>query len=336
MRIEGQRRRTSTSKSLKKEDCCGFRLTVFLGHDDFWYLQSSSNPGCKHNGHLKMDPALICLPVCKLMDEDQRVVRDGVNGGLSDADIANLLAVRTEGVVSQAQIRHFRQQSLVDKLKGGNDKLSAAGELVKLFDGYDDVSYMMVCHDAENIVVVSKKPGRKKPEEVKVDWSVCVPYAEQVSSIRNDMIVEMGSSTKRLLAIGWSTDDELRNVAMFPESLSCDCTSQVNSQKRDLFTVAAKDGSNKCFLAFRAFLSNQKRSTFLLLFGTMMPALFGKDTCRRVSFIATDGDTDEIEMVKATIEVSSLGVVIVKSKILCFTAWCIPQCKTWTVQVPLA
>lgn len=92
-----------------------------------------------------MDPELICLPVSKLPSDDQKVVRDGVTGGLSDADIANLLAARTEGMVTPAQIRHYRQQGLVEKLREGKNKLSAAEELVKLFDGYDDVSYIMVC-----------------------------------------------------------------------------------------------------------------------------------------------------------------------------------------------
>lgn len=150
---------------------------------------------------------------------------------------------------------------------------------------------------------MSKQKGRK-PKEERKGWSACTTHAEQVSKIREEMLVELGSSKKRLLTIGWSTDDELRNVAMFPESLSCDATGQTNSQKRDLFTVVGKDGNNKCFIALRAFLNNQRRSTFLLLFATMMPALFGKDTCRRVSFIATDGDVDEIEMAKASIKVS--------------------------------
>lgn len=151
--------------------------------------------------------------------------------------------------------------------------------------------------------MVSKPRGRK-PKEERKDWSLCTPHSAKVSKIREEMQVELGTSKKRLLTIGWSTDDELRNVAMFPESLSCDATSQTNSQKRDLFTVVGKDGNNKCFIAFRAFLNNQRRSTFMLLFATMMPALFGKDTCRRVSFMATDGDPDEIEMAKASIKVS--------------------------------
>lgn len=119
-------------------------MAVFLGKDDFWYLQSSSNPCSSHTGHIKLDPKLICMPVSKLAEEHQQVVRDSLTGGLSDTDIANVLAVRTEGMVTPAQIRHFRQQALMKKLREGGDKLSAAEELVKLFNGYDDVSYIMV------------------------------------------------------------------------------------------------------------------------------------------------------------------------------------------------
>jgi MULE transposase domain len=123
-------------------------------------------------------------------------------------------------------------------------------------------------------------------------------------TVRDEMLITLPSSKKRtLLLFAWVTDEELRMAQMFGQVMSFDCTSQTNKQKRDEFTVTIKDGNNKLCTCMRAFLANQKRSTFHLLFQHVSLLLWGEAVCNRLTFGIMDGDEDQIMALKSAIKV---------------------------------
>ena len=53
---------------------------------------------------------------------------------------------------------------------------------------------------------------------------------------------------------------------MHPEMLQADTTHGTNKEKKELFTIAGKDGNNKAFNAARAYIPNAQMWLFSTLF----------------------------------------------------------------------
>ena len=65
-------------------------------------------------------------------------------------------------------------------------------------------------------------------------------------------------SGKILVLFSYNNNDEMRLCRMHSECLMVDATHGSNNQRKELFTVAVKNGNNKAFNACRAFIPNQQ------------------------------------------------------------------------------
>ena len=85
----------------------------------------------------------------------------------------------------------------------------------------------------------------------------------------------------------------MRLCRMHPECLMVDATHGTNNERKELFTVASKDGNNKAFNACRAFIPNQKQCAFQLLVLECLPLFFGQTITKRIQLFLTDGVSTE-------------------------------------------
>ena len=85
----------------------------------------------------------------------------------------------------------------------------------------------------------------------------------------------------------------MRLIRMHPEVLLTDITHGTNKEKKEMFTIAAKDGNNKAFNACRAFIPNAQQWVFELLFKECIPLFFGETILSRVRLLITDGAVTE-------------------------------------------
>jgi hypothetical protein len=215
------------------------------------------------------------------------------------------------------------------------EQLTAAERMVKYFDEEkESMSYVMLYHENEKLVVVSKKWGSHS--------NVDLTHAALEKTIRDEMLITSSTTSKRtLLLFAWVTDEELRLAQMFGQMMSFDCTSQTNKQKRDEFTCTIKDGNNKLSTCMRAFLANQKRSTFHLLFQHVSLLLWGEAVCNRLTFGIMDGDEDQIMAFKSSIQVRHFTVIRIMDVInICLfttpsSVWTIPPSTLGSVQMAL-
>ena len=91
----------------------------------------------------------------------------------------------------------------------------------------------------------------------------------------------------------YNTADEMRLLRIHPEVLFADTTHGTNKEKKELFTIAAKDGTNTAFNACRAFIPNSQQWVFQLLFQQCLPYFFGNTILNRVRLLITDGAVTE-------------------------------------------
>ena len=84
--------------------------------------------------------------------------------------------------------------------------------------------------------------------------------------------------------------------------LQMDTTFKTNKEGRPLFNVVCKDSNNKLCTVFRCLLPSEKRSIFYFILTTVIPKVLGSDTCSKVRFILTDGDSQEIDACRSAVQ----------------------------------
>ncbi|KAG7356071.1 MULE transposase domain containing protein [Nitzschia inconspicua] len=82
---------------------------------------------------------------------------------------------------------------------------------------------------------------------------------------------------------------------MHPESISCDATFGTENTKKQLFTLATRDGNNKAFNCGVAYIPNGQAWVFWHCFRYCLKTLWGETVTKRVSLMCTDGCVQEYQ-----------------------------------------
>ena len=114
-----------------------------------------------------------------------------------------------------------------------------------------------------------------------------------------DSLYDKDGEVKVLLSCGWARNDDLAILRKFPEVVHMDTTFGTNKEGRPLFNIVVKDSNNKLCTVFRCILPSEKRCIFNAILSSALPQFLGKETCDRVQYIVTDGDSQEIEAVRS-------------------------------------
>ena len=126
----------------------------------------------------------------------------------------------------------------------------------------------------------------------------------QLSTLKNILVREQegllnkDGKIKVLLACGWARNDDIAVLRKFPEVLHMDSTFKTNREGRSLFNIVVKDANNHLRTVFRCLLPSEKQCVFDTILSSVMPNILGEETCRRVQYIVTDGDSQEINAVR--------------------------------------
>ena len=91
----------------------------------------------------------------------------------------------------------------------------------------------------------------------------------------------------------YASNKELRLVRMHPEFCAADITFGTNDEKKELFTLAFKDGNNKAFNGGRCFIPNAQKWVFGMLFKNCLPLFWDKSICHNLKLMLTDGCPSE-------------------------------------------
>ena len=110
-----------------------------------------------------------------------------------------------------------------------------------------------------------------------------------------------------LISFLWCAPHCRRMFQAYPDVLYIDGTHSTNRERMPLLTVGVRDESFKVNVVIRAFIPNERAWLFRWLFHYGIPTLMGKDACRKVKLIVTDGDSQETTQIDAAINANIYG-----------------------------
>ena len=94
--------------------------------------------------------------------------------------------------------------------------------------------------------------------------NLCESFREDI--IRQYTNTNLTKDGKLLVLFMYNTHEEMRLTRMHPEAFMIDTTHGTNKDRKELFTIAGKDGNNNGFNALRAYIPNQQQWIFHLIF----------------------------------------------------------------------
>lgn len=110
-----------------------------------------------------------------------------------------------------------------------------------------------------------------------------------------------------VLSLIWSMPNCRRLFQAYPEVMFVDGTHKTNNEKYPLFTVGIRDENFNVIVILRAFCPNERGWMFEWLFKEAIPSILGKDVCKKVGTIITDGDSQETTELDAAIAMGVYG-----------------------------
>ena len=85
----------------------------------------------------------------------------------------------------------------------------------------------------------------------------------------------MTNEQAMLLACGWTTDEDVRLLQLFPDVFFMDITFGTNNELRPLFKLCGIDANRQNFTGVNFFLPSKKRWVFHFLINEGIPLLLG-------------------------------------------------------------
>ena len=120
-----------------------------------------------------------------------------------------------------------------------------------------------------------------------------------------------------LIACCWVLPDGRRLFQAFPEILCGNGTHKTNNKSRPLRTFSVKDSDGKVTVVLRCFALNERSWIFRWLFQEALPVLLGRASLKKVEFVMTDGDSQEMQQVDFAIATFLANAVCMRREIDC-------------------
>ncbi|KAG7369893.1 MULE transposase domain containing protein [Nitzschia inconspicua] len=226
-----------------------------------------------------------------MSEEEKKLARECSQLHFTSTSTASLLNIRNAlGVAhTRAQMDYVLRRERITQLEVPPSATNA-GQLVKSFSGRTDVCWAMMTFNPE-VGVLLQATVKDRKEQMKLDRDENEYQRFRQLHHQN----KLSSSQKMLLIFLFATVEEMRLLQMHPESISCDVTFGTENTKKQLFTLATRDGNNKAFNCGRAYIPNGQAWVFWHCFRHCLKVFWGETITNRVSLMCTDGDVQEYQ-----------------------------------------
>jgi hypothetical protein len=174
-----------TPVSTDKGNCCSFCLNIFLDcNEQFWYLSvcSSKDQIGIHSGHYFMPKIAIPVSLRHLEAPVLHLANSCCNVCMTATATALLVQEEKALNLNAKQAAYLKAKSMLITSSSPDDQLTAAEQMVKYFDeGIETMSYVMLFHENEKLVVVAKKWGSQT--------NVDLAHGALEKSVRDEMLI---------------------------------------------------------------------------------------------------------------------------------------------------
>ena len=105
-----------------------------------------------------------------------------------------------------------------------------------------------------------------------------------------------------LIALVWVLPAGKRLFRAYPEVLFIDGTHKTNKENRPLIVLGIRDADGKVHVVIRAYVPNERSWLYRWLFQTAIPSVVGRQYCKLVRLVITDGDSQETSQLDSAIK----------------------------------
>ena len=304
---KGITRNCKTSKALHSDQTCKFQISVFFDiYELHWFLKWRGNIHHTHHNFTPFEKYSIGMSQLSpsMISEINKLQKSSVPSSIQQ----NILMTNNDISVPIMTILNKQNSQ-----KNTSEKQHTDFEnLLHILRSRQDITYFVINAKSMNTPLLSiKKPSASKRainNNISIQGYIKVydkqekpmlppKFDSHQQKILKDLLTTNKSTNEVevILAIGWARDNELSVFRKFPEVVKMDCTHSTNREERPLFNLVAKDSNNKVYTVMRCLLPSEKSAIFNSLLVTIIPQIFGKDTCNKLNVIITDGDSQEIK-----------------------------------------
>jgi hypothetical protein len=295
-------RRSETTKSRSKRQCCTFNFTFKLNHHTACWELNGGTGSSQHQFHPKA-----ILGLSPTLRETPQEIKDQAleffEATNSPATASTIIRFRTGLELTSSQLNYLKRKQ--DNSEGIELK-SSADDLLAYLRGRKDVSYMCLYDTMQTDLLAGRNKGRPSKQQKIVEMRAVEGGAEVSSDlpdnppeavymdakeVREALLVD--DSENILLAIAWVTNEGVRLFRLFPEVTFWDTQQKTNRERRPCFLGCGKDSENRCFTYLWAFMPSECRWVFDWLYSKAMPTLLGRTYLQKTILSLTDGDTNE-------------------------------------------
>ena len=310
-----KRRVCYTNKPTDNMERCPFLLNLYLDLESFdWFIKSKNQ--CNHQFHKPIKSTEYKIGKYQLSSSMCQEINKLHESNASSSIQQNVLMNNNNVTVPVATI--FNHQN--NDIDPDDATLTDAEKLLKYLQDQPDISYFALYANSVDspLLTIPKKRTIHVTNNINIEMTGYVRvYPEQhnqtvtphvdsfLKQTLSDIIVrnkDDGNEVRVLLTVGWARNEDLAVLRKFPEVLKMDTTFKTNKEGRPLFNIVCKDSNNKLCTVFRCLLPSEKRSIFHSILTSVLPKVLGNETCMRIKFIITDGDSQEINACRTAIQ----------------------------------
>lgn len=308
-------RRTSTSRAITPEKCCPFFVNLCLDLKTLnWYVHHMSSLQHQHHHPTKFEGFSIGKhQLTKSMIQE---IHNLQSCFVTSSIQQRILLQNTNISVPRRTLLNKQYDDMDNILANSTD----AERLLNFLHTQENITYFAMYANSSdsNLLSIPKKCSAAINDRNNIAMTGYVrihpdkeahPIAPHIDSALQttlkDIVVhhkDKGNAVKILLTVGWARNEDIAVLRRFPEVLQMDTTFKTNREVRPLFNIVCKDSNNKLCTVFRCLLPSEKRAVFHSILTTVMPKILGSDTCEKVKFIITDGDSQEIEACRSAVQ----------------------------------
>jgi hypothetical protein len=107
-------------------------------------------------------------------------------------------------------------------------------------------------------------------------------------------LLPIADSKEMMVGIAYAMPFEVWQFRLFNVCLQIDATVDSNKEGHPLVTVSSKDSYGKMCIVLRAFLPNKQSWSYKWFFQTVLSALLGKESLKKIKSIVPDGNSQEM------------------------------------------
>lgn len=305
-------RRTRTSLSLDKNKICPFNFSISWDEKGYYLLQTAGKNLHKH--HPRIDPKTVAIPGHLIDDDTKETILHMSQACIESSAGANYVHAKLDRHISRASIAYM-QDSTFDA--SDNMPKSDIESLLQMFQDSLEISYSVLwdspCTNEESndysrrsnsadtpvpqspTKLISEVQNRWSNKEHTIDHSFDEAYHDIAREVRGRRIAKglSDQDDKVFIAVAWANADQLRMFLQHPSVLYCDSTGDSNKKAKHLFIMSGRHPSGKQFVFLRAWVHNQKRSTFKWLFHSVLRSFLPHESLCKIQLVLMDGDPQQ-------------------------------------------